>query len=278
MRLSHHKSVGGYSLGEMMVTIAITGTLLAASFTTLSALRKTYSAVDNYFSTHLQQIRIIDYLSRDVKRSLSVTTSADRSAVTCSIPNYVGSDGKRHSPGITITANGTFIDYGRTVADAVLTEGSTTISSASAAFTSADVGKVLAIPNYTKPGTTIHSVTSATQAVMSRKATHTGSGIRATVVATPATVAYTLETQEIKRIENGVQTTIAKSTDSLIPDTIDVELANTEYTISNVTFLPTFNFNPGNSAGANGGQSEYHRRKRAGTAVYATSYLRNRRR
>lgn len=278
MKLSRQFSSAGYSIGEMMIAVAITGVLLAASYTTLSALQKSYSAVENYFSTHLQQIRIIDYLSRDVKRSLTVTTSADRATVTCSVPTYVA-NGKRNTPGITITANGVVVDYGRTVNDAVLTDNSQNITSATANFSAADVGKKLAIASFTRPGTTIQSVTSPTQAVMSKKALQSGSSVRATIVSTPATVVYALDNQEIKRIEDGVQTTIAKSTDSLVPDTTDVELANTEYTVSNVTFLPSFNFNPASAAGAtNPGQGDYHRHKRAGTAVYATSYLRNKRR
>ena len=67
------------------------------------------------------------------------------------------------------------------------------------------------------------------------------------------------------RIENGTVTTIASSTDQLVPTWTDVDLTNTEYTTTNVTFMPIFNF-AGNQA------------DRSGTTLYATAYLRNKRR
>src|SRR5437879_13714091 len=83
--------------------------------------------------------------------------------------------------------------------------------------------------------------------------------------ATTTSVVYAISVQSILRTENGVITTIASSTDQLVPVTTDVELANTEYTITSVTFLPIFT-----SGGATA--------ERSGTTVCATSYLRNRRR
>jgi hypothetical protein len=69
----------------------------------------------------------------------------------------------------------------------------------------------------------------------------------------------------IVRVENGVLTTIASSTDQLVPQTTDVELVNTEYTTSSVTFMPIFT--------SNGSPAE-----RTGTTICATAYLRNKRR
>lgn len=289
MKLTRSRSLGGFSLGEMMVVTAITITLLAASFTSLGALTKSFSAADNYFSTHLQQIRIIDYLSRDVKRSTIVTTSTDRTAVTCTVPNYVvqegdpealsdpASIGKRRTPSVTITSNGAVIDYGRTVKDAAVSEILPVITSSTAKFTAADVGKGLAGPSYLKAGTTIISVASSTSAVMSRNAIQTGTGVELSIIAAPLTVAYTLDSQEIRRVENSVQTAIAKSTDRLVPETTDIELANTEKTVTNVTFLPTFNFNQ-DAASQTDVEKEKEKAKRNGTSVHSTSFLRNKRR
>jgi hypothetical protein len=76
---------------------------------------------------------------------------------------------------------------------------------------------------------------------------------------------YQINGLSIVRIENGVVTTIASSTDQLVPQTTDVELANTEYTNSTVTFLPVFT--------SNGVAAE-----RTGTTLCSTAYLRNKRR
>ena len=86
----------------------------------------------------------------------------------------------------------------------------------------------------------------------------------ATNGATTSTVEYKVNGSSIERWENmgagAVKTTIASSTDNLIPKTIDIELANTEYTTTAITFKPISVAD------------------RNGTIVYSTAYLRNRRR
>jgi hypothetical protein len=73
-------------------------------------------------------------------------------------------------------------------------------------------------------------------------------------------VVYSINGSSILRTEDNVITTIASSTDSLIPETVDIELANTEYTTTAITFQPL------------------SMADRNGTVVYSTAYLRNRRR
>jgi len=79
------------------------------------------------------------------------------------------------------------------------------------------------------------------------------------------TVLYSINGQSILRTENGVLTTIASSTDNLLPSSLDTELANTEYLQTSITFLPIFT-----SSGATV--------ERSGTTLYSTVYLRNKRR
>ncbi len=217
MKLGSSTTEKGFTLSEMMVSVGISSLMFAAILTTSVSLQKSLAAADDFFATHMQQIRIIDYLSRDVKRATVVTTSADKQSVTCTLPKYIiaagdadagtgnVNAGKRRSPTITPTANGAVIDYG----------------------------------------------------------------------ATSATIGYTLNNQTITRTEDGVVTTIAASTDSLVAETTDVELSNTEFATSTVTFLPTFNFNPANNGSP---PSQSQRDKRDGTTVFAKAYLRNKRR
>jgi hypothetical protein len=83
--------------------------------------------------------------------------------------------------------------------------------------------------------------------------------------ATTSTIVYSISGLSVLRTENGVVTTIASSTDQLVPLTTDVELANTEYTKTSITFQPIF---------TSGGAAA----ERTGTTVYSTAYLRNKRR
>jgi len=81
------------------------------------------------------------------------------------------------SAATTASATGVSVTIGtHTVSDGVTTSGANTLSSATAAFTSADVGRVVSgtgIP----VGTTIASVTSGTAVVLSANATATGTGV-----------------------------------------------------------------------------------------------------
>jgi hypothetical protein len=81
-------------------------------------------------------------------------------------------------------------------------------------------------------------------------------------------VVYSVVNQTIRRRENGAITNIAATADNLIPTSSNIELVNTEFNQSTVTFLPMFGKgNPG-----------FYNDERAGTMVFSLSYLRNRRR
>jgi len=207
MKINTSPKVGGFTISEMMVSLSLSSIVLAAAITSGVSLQKSFSAVDNYFTTHMQQIRIIDYLNRDVKRGLVVTTSVDLQTVTMSVPSYIIQAGDAEA-----VANPALIGTPRTP----------TVSYGSSGWQ----------VNYS-PVTT--------------------------------TVVYSISGNSILRTENGVVTTIASSTDQLVPSTTDTELANTEYANTSVTFRPIFTSN-GTVA------------SRTGTSLYATAYLRNKRR
>ena len=207
MKLKSSNTIAGFTLSEMLVSISLSSIVLAAAITSGVALQKSFAAVDNYFTTHLQQIRIIDYLNRDVKRGLVVTTSVDLQSVTMSVPNYIIQTGDPEA-----VANPSLVGTPRTPTIA-----------------------------YTSAGWQVNYSPSMT------------------------TVVYSISGSSILRTENGVVTTIASSTDQLVPTTTDVDLANTEYAKTSVTFMPIF---------TSGGAAV----ERSGTSLYATAYLRNKRR
>ena len=196
-----------FTLPEMSVALAAGSVILGATLTSSSSLQKSFNAIDNYFGTHMQQVRIVDYLSRDVKRGLIVTTSADLQTVTITVPNYIIQAGDPEA-----LVNPSLIGTART-------------------------------PTMT----------------------YTPSGWQVNYGATTSTVVYSISGMSILRTENGTVTTIASSTDQLVPLTTDVELSNTEYTKTSITFQPIFT-----SGGAPA--------SRTGTTVYSTAYLRNKRR
>ena len=208
MKLStSSQNVAGSTMAELMIGLGLSSLIALAAITASVALQKSFNACDNFFATQMQQIRIIDYLSRDVQRGLAVNTSVDLQSVTVSVPNYLIQAGDPEA-----VANPSSIGTPRTP----------TIS-------------------YTLNGPQVNYTT------------------------TPSTVVYQINGLSIVRIENGVVTTIASSTDQLVPQTTDVELANTEYTSSTVTFQPIFT-------------SDGVTASRTGTTLCSTAYLRNKRR
>jgi len=207
MKLKSLQKTAGFTLGEMLVAVSVSSIVLAAAIASSVSLQKSFNAIDNYFATHIQQVRIIDYLSRDVNRGFSVTTSVDLQTVTVNVPNYIIQAGDPEAVG-----NSSLIGTPR----------SPTVSYASGA----------AQINY---GTST------------------------------STVVYSINNSTIQRTENGAVTTIASSTDQLVPQTTDVELSNTEYTNTAVTFMPIFTMSGSPAA-------------RTGTSLFSTAYLRNKRR
>jgi prepilin-type N-terminal cleavage/methylation domain-containing protein len=207
MKLTRQSHQSGFTLAEIMTAMAIAVVIFAAILAATLAMQKTFNAVDNYFATHVQQVRIIDYLNRDVKRALICTTSANQQTVTLTIPKYIIQSGDAE-----------------------------------------------AVSNPSLVGAMRNPTISATT-----------SGVQVNYGTTTSTVVYSINGASILRTENGVVTTIAASTDQLVPSTIDTDLANTEYTTMAVTFQPIFT--SGNTAA-----------ERTGTTVFSLAYLRNKRR
>jgi hypothetical protein len=202
MRLGISAKIQASTLVEMMVVTATASTIVGVTVTASIALQRSFNSTDNYLATHMQQIRIVDFLARDVRRGLSVISSVDNQTVRIQIPKYI-----------------------------------------------IQAGDPEAILNPSLIGTP----RSPSRAIVSRD-------YNINYGATTSSVEYKVNGSSIERWEDGVKTTIASSTDNLIPKTIDTELANTEYTTTSITFKPISVAD------------------RSGTIVYSTAYLRNRRR
>ena len=204
MRLGSSLKTRAFTLAEMLIAMGIAVAIIAVTLTTSVGLQKSFYSIDNYFGTHMQQIRIVDYLSRDVRRGLSVVSSADKHTVTVNLPRYIIQAGDADATGSNIG----------------------TPRAPSLAVVNRDYNV-----NYLPTSTS-----------------------------SPSVVTYTISGASILRTEDNVITTIASSTDNLLPETVDIELANTEYTTTAITFKPLSVAD------------------RTGTVVYSTAYLRNRRR
>src|SRR5215475_5877909 len=105
----------GFTLIEVLLALAVGSLMLAAILAASVCLQKSFGAVEDFFTSHLQQVRIIDYLSRDVKRAYIVTTSANPQTVTCILPNYLIDNGSsqptRATPILSLVGNKIVANY-----------------------------------------------------------------------------------------------------------------------------------------------------------------------
>ena len=203
MNLTLRNKIQGFTLVEVVIAAAIGSMILAAIITSAVSLHRTFAAVDDFFSVHLQQIRIIDYLSRDVKRS-TIVHSTDKNTLSCWIPKYIieagdtdaaSGVGKRRTPVINYTPSGFVVDYYTTTQEngPRNTDGTPVLDT-------------WGLP----------------------------------IKTSASTVTYSISGNSILRTENGVVTAIASSTDQLVPDIIDLGLLNAGSLQSEVSFRPIF--------------------------------------
>jgi len=271
----------GFTLIEMLLALSVGSLMLAAIVAASVCLQKSFVAIDDFFTSHLQQVRIIDYLSRDVKRAYIVISSTNPQTVTCILPNYLTDNGSnqptRAKPTLSLVGNKIVANYqATTVNNVTLTQNSANIICPgllpiSSHFSSTNVGQSI-IGTGIPAGTTIDSVSgcvlsNCSQATMSNAASVSTTSATVTI-GSLTNVVYSVVNQTIRRRENGAITNIAATADNLIPTSSNIELLNTEFNQSTVTFLPMFaKGNPG-----------FYNDERAGTMVFSLSYLRNRRR
>src|SRR3954471_13824083 len=182
MRLGHKRLLtAGYTIAELYLAAGVSCILLAATVTAAIGLQKSFNAIDNFFSSEMQQIRVVDYMTRDIKRGVAVVTSNDLHTVTITVPKYL-----------------------------------------------IEAGDAEAIANPALVGT-------PRAPTISRGV----NGMQVNYGTGTSTVAYVINASTVSRTQDGAVTNVSTSASQLLPTTTDVHLANTEYSKTVVTFLPT---------------------------------------
>jgi Tfp pilus assembly protein PilW len=82
---------GAFTLAEMMVGMAA-GALILLGLTLASiSLQRSFSSGDAYATAQDSQLRVMDYLTRDLRRASTATPSGDGTQVTLTVPDYYDS-------------------------------------------------------------------------------------------------------------------------------------------------------------------------------------------
>lgn len=96
----------GYTLVEMLCSVAIGSAILAALVSGSVALQRIFYASDDYYQATEDQSRVIDYLVRDLRRSGSGSVSNNGTTLQVNYPDYVdyslGPNGTARTPSISV--------------------------------------------------------------------------------------------------------------------------------------------------------------------------------
>jgi Tfp pilus assembly protein PilW len=106
-----------FTLVEAMIGAVVSSILLAALAAGSIALMRSYNASEDYSTAQTDQLRVLDYISRDVRRALTATVTVSPPRLTLTVPDqYAAADPNRTFKAPTLTTQGSFLGatYGTT--------------------------------------------------------------------------------------------------------------------------------------------------------------------
>ena len=103
----HRSKACGFTLPELSISMAVFTLFTLGLGVTSIFITKTFNACVQTMEYSNQQMRITDYISRDLTSATSVQL-ASNGDITMTLPGYYASNGRPHDPGITNNA----VSYG----------------------------------------------------------------------------------------------------------------------------------------------------------------------
>ena len=86
----------GFTLLEVMISSAVFSTISLGLLMGFTSLERNFAATTDFATNHADEMRISDYLARDLRRALSVQTAQNNT--TISIPSYYDTSGTPQTP------------------------------------------------------------------------------------------------------------------------------------------------------------------------------------
>ena len=108
LRLKKTARRAGWTLTELLVAISISTMLSAGLITAIISLQRSFLASRHHIIAQSEQMLLLDSMGLDLRRALSVTTTA--TDLTITIPDYYKTDGTPRDPAI----EGSLAVYGPT--------------------------------------------------------------------------------------------------------------------------------------------------------------------
>ena len=78
----------GFTLPELLIGAAVSTMMLTGLITATIALQRSYKASEYYAEATADQVRALDYITRDTRGALTATVSPDGNSLTLTLPAY----------------------------------------------------------------------------------------------------------------------------------------------------------------------------------------------
>src|SRR4051812_6099464 len=100
MKTSRSKGIAGITMAETMVAGGVFLIICASFITGVVSLQRNFSSTINYSQNHAAQLRISDYIARDLRQSLTFAQSGSGASLvmTVTVPRYYDSAGNPRMP------------------------------------------------------------------------------------------------------------------------------------------------------------------------------------
>ncbi len=96
MKTHHTKLQGGYALSETMISIGIFSAVSIGLLMGFTSLERNFAATTDFATNQTDQMRMSDYMARDLRRALSVSATTNDTTIT--IPSYYDGSGTPQTP------------------------------------------------------------------------------------------------------------------------------------------------------------------------------------
>src|SRR6266478_5627550 len=78
-----------FTLVEMMISASVGSLILGALILTATSFQNVFNATDDYYLATSDQMRVLDYISLDMRRAVSGSVSNTAQTLTLTLPDYI---------------------------------------------------------------------------------------------------------------------------------------------------------------------------------------------
>ncbi len=98
--LTHRRGLRALTQAEMLVSLAVIAILAAGMAVGAITLQRSFQASQAYAQKEADQMRVLDYLARDLRGALTVQTNNTDGSIKLTLPDYYQTDGTPRDPHI----------------------------------------------------------------------------------------------------------------------------------------------------------------------------------